>query len=249
MLGMRGSWGLSGGASPTSFPSPQFSGSAHEHGGQAGTASAAIISAPGVRRLLGKRPSGAIFMASFLRRTSVLSIFLHGGLKCTNAHSSSAPFIALLDALCKEGSQHPLLQRALRTASGEWGHQQPAHFPSEALGGSPVCSAGGTPLGRLGGSPGQGPSMSAEPAVHRPLLGSPFQTPNKVFKWQELSEAPRTTKFGSFGLSFCSHLTEPKPPPQWRCVQGPFCGGLRLLFQRVTSVCGAAVPNPCPCLW
>ena len=55
-------------------------------------------------------------------------------------------------ALCKEGSQHPLLQRALRTASGEWGHQQPAHFPSEALGGSPVCSAGGTPLGRLGGT-------------------------------------------------------------------------------------------------
>lgn len=182
MLGMRGSWGLSGGASPTSFPSPQFSGSAHEHGGQAGTASAAIISAPGVRRLLGKRPSGAIFMASFLRRTSVLSIFLHGGLKCTNAHSSSAPFIALLDALCKEGSQHPLLQRALRTASGEWGHQQPAHFPSEALDGSPVCSAGGTPLGRLGGVTWPGPLHERRACSSSASAGIPFSDPKQGFQ-------------------------------------------------------------------
>ena len=42
------------------------------------------------------------------------------------------------------------------------------------------------------GMPGQGPSPGAEPTVQPPLLGSPFQTPNKVFKWQKLTEGLKT---------------------------------------------------------
>lgn len=48
-----------------------------------------------------------------------------------------------------------------------------------------------TALGRWqeAGVPGLGPSPGAESADHLSLLGSAFQTPNKVFKQQKLTEA------------------------------------------------------------
>ena len=39
------------------------------------------------------------------------------------------------------------------------------------------------------GVPGRGPSPGAESADHLSLLGLSFQTPNKVFKRQKLTEA------------------------------------------------------------
>ena len=39
------------------------------------------------------------------------------------------------------------------------------------------------------GVAGRGPSPGAESADHLSLLGSSYQTPNKVSKWQKLTEA------------------------------------------------------------
>ena len=88
----------------------------------------------------------------------------------------------MLDGLCKERDKQPLLEAVLGArASAACGTRQ-------ALGRA-VCSAEGQLWAGGGEAGGAWPGPGAESADHLSLLGLSFQTPNKVFKRQKLTEA------------------------------------------------------------
>lgn len=130
---------------------------------------------------MGKSPPSVNFYPLSFEQNISFILCLHDAPRCTvcicSAHHS-----ALLDGLCKEGDQQPLLE-----AAPESRRLQPV-VPARPWARVLCCR---TVLGRWweAGVPGRGPSPGAESADHLSLLGSAFQTPNKVFKQQKLTEA------------------------------------------------------------